>query len=512
LYLVGGAGAYLLHARQRNWIGALDRRFFRERYDAQRILSGVVEEVRRSSSFEEVVPEVLREIASALHPELAALMLSAPGGDLRIITAVGTRVPPLPADSKLLALIRVLEKPVEFASGESIWSRQLPPEESAYLKRSRIEWVFPIKLARERAEALLVLGPKRSEEPYSREDQNLLQAITGSLALLLERAPPPPAPPTGFEECPECGTCYPARTRQCANEGASLEVNPSERTIARRYRLDRRLGEGGMGTVYEAFDFELDRSVALKLIRPDVVAGERAIERFRREARSAAAFSHPNVVTIHDFGVTENSGPYLVMEVLRGCNLRKELDLRGPLDAARALRVLHGICDAVAAAHERGMLHRDLKPENIFLAAGGSDEVAKILDFGLAKQLTDHLEERSATSTTQSGILVGTLRYMSPARLRGEEPNDSWDIWALGVIAYEALAGAYPFGSPQGALDGRFVDISTHLRDAPVELQKFFADMLDGGGGCAHASALAFFVELQAAVTGMLKAAAAVST
>jgi hypothetical protein len=505
LYAAAGIGAYLLHRRQKMWLQALDRRFFRERYDAQRILTGVVEEVRRSASFEQVAPQVLSQIENAVHPEFAALTVREPAGVPRVLASGATGIPPIPADSKLLSLIRLLGRPVEFSPGESGWSRQLPPEESTFLRQTRIEWVFPISLAPGATEALLVLGPKRSEEPYSREDQDLLQTIAGSLALLLERSPALPLP--GFEECPQCGTCFGAGSGRCASDDAKLSFQPFSRMIARRYRLERRLGQGGMGTVYHAFDSELDRRVALKLIRSELVAGVEAAARFRREAKAAAGFSHPNVVTIHDFGVADDERPYLVMELLDGCTLREELNRHGRFGVARALRALRGVCGAVAAAHERGLLHRDLKPENIFLTRTGDDEIAKVLDFGLAKQLAFDSEEQTASVVTEPGVLVGTLRYMSPERLSGEAATESWDIWALGVVAYETLTGAYPFCPPEAGARGRLVEVRTHLPDAPPEWQGFFARALAADRSQRHASAPRFFAELQAVVAGMPESA-----
>jgi tRNA A-37 threonylcarbamoyl transferase component Bud32 len=501
-YAAVGVGAYVLHKRQKMWLQALDRRFFRERYDAQRVLTGVVEEVRRSAGFEQVAPQVLPLIENAVHPEFAALTLRESSGAPRVLASGATGIPPIPTDSKLLSLIRLLGRPVEFSPGETGWSRQLPPEDSTFLRQTRIEWVFPICLAPEGTEALLVLGPKRSEEPYSKEDQDLLQAIAGSLALLLERAPAAP-PLQGFEECPVCGTCFEAGSGRCASDGAKLSFKPFSRMVARRYRLERRLGQGGMGTVYHAFDTELDRSVALKLIRSEVVAGAEAESRFRREAKAAAGFSHPNVVTIHDFGVADDERPYLVMELLDGCTLREELNRHGRFSVARALRALRGVCAAVAAAHERGLLHRDLKPENIFLTSTGDDEVAKVLDFGLAKQLGFDSEARTASVATEPGVLVGTLRYMSPERLGGEAATESWDIWALGVVAYETLTGAYPFTPSDAGPRGRLAEVRIHLPDAPPEWQGFFDRALAPDRSERPASALDFFAEFQAVVAGM---------
>src|SRR5262249_48772412 len=156
------------------------------------------------------------------------------------------------------------------------------------------------------------------EEPYTREDQELLSAIASSLALLLERPAVRPEIARRFVECPECGVCYDSGASHCSREGAPLASVRLPRRIAERYLLDRRLGSGGMGTVYAAVDLALERRVAVKVIREDRVGSVEAAERFRREARASASFSHPNVVTIHDFGVLGGTRAFLVMELLEG--------------------------------------------------------------------------------------------------------------------------------------------------------------------------------------------------
>ena len=170
-----------------------------------------------------------------------------------------------------------------------------------------------------------------------------------------------------------------------------------------------------------------------------------AIGRFRREAKAAAGLSHPHVVTVHDFGAPKDDRAYLVMERLQGRSLREELQARGPLEPARVMRILHGVWAAVTLAHQRRLLHRDLKPENIFLAQGEDGEVAKILDFGLVRPLSPGATD--SVAHTAPGALIGTIAYMSPEQRRGESPAESWDSWALAVVAFEMLAGARPFAT-----------------------------------------------------------------
>ncbi len=427
VYLALAAVAWALHARQGHWLEALDRRFFRERYDAQQLLRGVVDEVRRATGFDTAAARVVERVATALHPEYAAVLVRGPQQEaFRALAVAGPRPVTqlaLPATSKLVWLLRLLDRPVEVSPGDSGWlARQLPSNETGPLRAARIEWLFPIALSEQQDEALLAVGPKLSEEPYSSEDQDLLGAITGSLALLLER-------------------------RTDAGQAATGPAPPPPELLAQRYRLQQPLGQGGMGTVYEASDTTLDRVVAVKLLRPELGLDPEALARFRREARAAAGFSHPNVVVVHDFGVAEDGRPYLVMERLRGRTLREELRREGRLAPARAAAVLRAVARAVDAAHGRQLLHRDLKPENVMLSEDGEDEVPKVLDFGIAKSFAPPTGTVTLGGTTP-GLIVGTPPYLAPGQVQGEEPSPAWDLWALSVMAYELLAGGYPFPAP----------------------------------------------------------------
>jgi len=188
-----------------------------------------------------------------------------------------------------------------------------------------------------------------------------------------------------------------------------------------------------MGTVYAAVDTALERRVAAKVLREDLVEGRIAAQRFQSEAQLVAGLAHPNVVTVHDIGMAGGRA-FFIMELLEGETLRAELLRAGSLDPARALSVMRGICAAVEAAHQRQMIHRDLKPENIFLCA---NSVPKVLDFGLAKAL----ERTGGPLLTEAGTVAGTRPYMAPEHLRGDEPSPDWDLWALAVIALEMVTG-----------------------------------------------------------------------
>jgi len=501
--------AFLTHLKRQNWMEALDRRFFREHYDAHRLLREVAEEIREARSFGQVAPRVVTHIETALHPEFVDLLSREPHEpDFKILAAAPPEhaLPAFPAENKLVALVRLLRKPIEVPQTATGWLKeQLPPTEMAFLQRTRVELFVPIATSVDRPEAVLALGPKRSEEPYSREDLDLLVAITTSLAMLLEKPLVAGRARTDvFDECPQCGACYEHGAVQCSRDKARLVPMILPRLLAGRYHLEQRLGRGGMGIVYAASDSTLERRVAVKVIREELVGSAEAAERFRREARVAANFTHPNVVTVYDFGV---AGPraFLVMELLEGRSLREALRGHNRFLPARALPLLQDVCTALEAAHLQRLVHRDLKPENIFLVARQSGETAKLLDFGLAKFLpvpTDQL-----TTDTAPGVVLGTPRYMSPEQRRGGEARPAWDLWALAIVAYEMLTGAYPFDLESSANwlgagpVARFSPVAAHLPEAPRLWQGFFEHSFAPDPAERPQSVQMLFSELQSALS-----------
>jgi tRNA A-37 threonylcarbamoyl transferase component Bud32 len=485
VYAVVAGLAWTAHHQRTRWLDALDRRFFRERYDAQRLMLRVVEEIRRAEGLEGIAPNVVAHVASALHPEYVALLVREPGERAyRTLASVPAGGIPLSlsGESKMAALVRLLGKPLDVGPGQSGWIRQqLPAEEADLVRCARAGLLVPVATPAAGPEVLLALGVKRSEEPYSGEDQAFLSAVAANLGLLVDR-PSPGRPADSFAECPRCGACEDTGAAVCVHDGAVLARVRLPRLLAQRYRLDRRLGRGGMGTVYEAFDTALDRNVAVKVVREDLLGSESAANRFRLEARAAAGFSHPNVVTIHDFGVAQETHAFLVMELLRGVTLREELRAQQRLSPARTTAILRDLAAAVDAAHDRQLVHRDLKPENVFLAGTAANQV-KLLDFGLAKFVAGGADVETAAATG-AGVVVGTVHYMGPEQLRGLPADVSCDLWAIAVMAYEMLAGALPFSGATAAdyqsavLSGRFTSILGYLPEAPARLQEFFANAL----------------------------------
>ena len=313
------------------------------------------------------------------------------------------------------------------------------------LATRRVELLVPIvsQVSGGKPVALLVLGPRRSEEPYNEEDLDLLGTIAHALGLLLDR-PSADAAPESLAECESCGRCFDSTAGVCAHDSQRLTPMRGARVLNGRYRLDRRLGRGGMGAVYAAVDEALERPVAVKLIRDDLVGSVDLNARFRHEARAAAGFAHPHVVRVYDFGVDRDARAFLVMELLEGQTLRQRLAPRAPLDRSEVLHILRGVCSAISAAHTQGLVHRDLKPENIFLQRHDNGVLPKVLDFGLAKAFGAQWPHDRAKGT-DAGVLVGTLEYMAPEQAAGDVVSPAWDIWALGVITHEMLTGRHPF-------------------------------------------------------------------
>jgi serine/threonine protein kinase len=212
--------------------------------------------------------------------------------------------------------------------------------------------------------------------------------------------------------------------------------------VARKYRLEAPLGEGGMGVVWRAFNLQLEVAVAIKLLHPELHSAEFG-ERLRTEARAAAKLVHPSIVRVFDIGEAESGDPFIVMELLNGESLGDVL-YRGPLSATRAVQLLLPIAEALSLAHSRGVVHRDLKPDNIFIAVEGEATQPKLLDFGIAK-LTSNAPDRDVEST-QTGRLLGSPGYMSPEQASGHQDIDHRsDIWSFCVVLYEALSGVAPF-------------------------------------------------------------------
>jgi serine/threonine protein kinase len=206
------------------------------------------------------------------------------------------------------------------------------------------------------------------------------------------------------------------------------------------YEVTQMLGRGGMGAVYMGRQISLDRPVAIKILSNELESKDPSFaERFKNEARAMAKLSHPGIVAVHDFGQTSTGLLYIVMEFIEGTDVQKMITASGRLHTEHAMAITAHVCDALAYAHERGIIHRDIKPANIMV---GYDGVVKVADFGLAK-----IDKGGATGLTQSGIAMGTLHYMAPEVLvLGSAVDQRADIYAVGVMLYQMLTGKVPQG------------------------------------------------------------------
>jgi serine/threonine protein kinase len=242
-------------------------------------------------------------------------------------------------------------------------------------------------------------------------------------------------------------------------------------TLAGKYKIIKKLGEGGMGSVYQAQQQPIERMVAVKVLLGKLAQDEVAVKRFEQEARAVSRMQHPNTVTIFDYGKTEDERLYIVMEYLRGRTLSEALrQTQGAgLDARRAIHVTRQVAASLHDAHAAGIIHRDLKPDNIFLTEmGGTKDFVKVLDFGVAKMADDG----NAGTLTQTGMIFGTPKYMSPEQAEGKPIDFRADIYAIGVVLYEMLVGRPPF-----LADTPVALLLKHISEPPAPFRRLRPDL-----------------------------------
>lgn len=265
-----------------------------------------------------------------------------------------------------------------------------------------------------------------------------------------------------MKKCPKCGVEYSDQTTLCPSDGVVLEKEGDSllgATLAGKYRIDERLSEGGMGTVYRGTHVLMDKTVAIKVLRPSLAADEKIVARFSREARAASRISHPNALSVTDFGEDESGHVFLVMEFLSGRTLKQLIRDEGPLPLPRVVDITRQIGDALNAAHSQGVVHRDLKSDNIMLLDMMGGDHAKVLDFGIAK--INEPDGAIDTNLTAPNLVIGTPQYMSPEQCSQDSEIDARsDIYSLGVILYEMLVGHVPFSG-----DSPTIVMMKHLQD-----------------------------------------------
>ena len=514
LQLVSGSGLPLLAAavialgvtfRMRGRaLEAVDRRFFREQYDARGILNALVDRCRKATTIDELVSLVCRDLDRALHVDYVTMLLMTSDGT--VLRSPDGRIRPLSRSSGLALLAQgdSTSLIVDLETADSTL-RRLPEDERNWLADSGFQLLVPLNATDGSLHGLIGLGRKRSELPYSREDRQLLEAIGASVSLTVENrrlresgatTPKPTrlgaAPWLAVDdgrpavECETCGRVYPSETSIC-DCGGSLEPALIPFVLGGKFQFDRRLGRGGMGVVYRAVDMDLGRHVAIKTL-PHV--GPEDAARLRREARAMASVQHENLAII--FGAETWLGtPLLVVELLMGGTLAALLR-KGPVPWPRAIEIGIALSRGVEHLHRAGVLHCDIKPSNIGFSR---EEVPKLLDFGLATMLRDRV---AAGTTTRSGRLGGRListltpgrmershfggtpLYMSPEAIDGAPPQTSFDVWSLTVVMFEAIAGEPPFDGPTVAAiaaavrRGKVPDIRTRTASCPQSVASFF--------------------------------------
>jgi serine/threonine protein kinase len=282
-------------------------------------------------------------------------------------------------------------------------------------------------------------------------------------------------------KCPECSAVFTEVHTFCPIDGKTLVAVPKierkedkliGKKIDGRYEVKGLIGEGGMGSVYEVRHVGLDRSFALKILRREYGSDKTSVERFLQEARVAAAIEHEHLVAVTDFGevdgrlvpkLGDKTLPYFVMEKLEGESLAALLRREGKLDTDRAVRIAYECALGLTAMHAGGVIHRDLKPHNVFMVRRGEREQVKLLDFGVAKVL-------GASRLTKTGTVFGTPYYMSPEQAGGDEVDGRADVYSLGVIIYEMMAGRVPFRA-----DSFMGVLTKHMFEEPEPLEEVTA-------------------------------------
>ncbi len=523
-------GALVASSRQR-LMKSIDRRFFRDAYDSRQILTQLVEKSRRTEDVHALSALLVDELDQALHLEHVAMMLL----DRRsgLFTSPDGRVRPLPRSSTFAELLARDDAPMDIdVTNPHSPLHRLHEEDRLWLGDGGFRLAVPMRGSSGQLLGLLALGDKRSELPFTAEDRALLGAVAAAGVLALERLRVPgladglPTPDAlgrdgapaledrAAFECVPCGEVTSdaaiAGLKVCAC-GGHLVVCPLPLLLNGKFRLERRIGRGGMGLVYRAVDLTLGRAVAIKtlpLVQP------RHTNDLRREARAMAAASHPGLLVIHE--VTAWRGvPVLIVEYLAGGTLADRLR-SGPQPLADVVDMGVALTDALSHLHARGLLHGDIKPSNIGFTLQGTP---KLLDFGLSR-LLGRARAMHPDSTTRAGgeedlpivnvlgstldadgrshIGAGTPAYMSPEAILQERDSPAFDLWSLAVVLFEALAGEHPFRRDTVAETfatihaSAGVELRRYRPDAPNQLVELFRDALSPHSHSRPRSSAAF--------------------
>jgi hypothetical protein len=273
-------------------------------------------------------------------------------------------------------------------------------------------------------------------------------------------APVTSAPVASAPAASTAAAAAPVRAAVGVRPAAQPLENLIGRTLNHRYLVGDKVGEGGFGAVFRGKQLATGREVALKILHPHNVSDETIVARFRREAEACSKLRDPHTVTTYDFDETPDGILYLAMELLRGQSLHQVQKAEGPLGYERVLKILDQVAASLSEAHLNGIVHRDMKPENVFIESRDGQDHVKVLDFGIAKVVSD---ERQVPALTAVGQTLGTLEFMSPEQLRGQKLDGRSDLYALGMMSYEMLTGILPFASAKSPID----IINFHMRSEP---------------------------------------------
>jgi serine/threonine-protein kinase len=309
--------------------------------------------------------------------------------------------------------------------------------------------------------------------------------------------------------CPKCNKSFPLDLTFCPDDQERLIVVRGElltegAVIDERYRILGLLGKGGMGAVYRAYQLLMDREVAFKVLKSDM-GDPSVVKRFFIEAKSASRLTHPNTITIFDFGQTKEGLLYMAMELVKGQSLAKLIKDGGPMPAERCVHIVGQICDSISEAHAQGIIHRDLKPDNILIEVKDwNPDFVKVLDFGIAKLVGGS----DGTAVTKTGIVCGTPQYMSPEAITGQAVTPAADLYSLGIILYEMLSGVPPFQAetPMKLLLSHLNEQPKSLVvpgtniEIPVQLDRFIMRVLSKKPEARPATARQFKEELLASL------------
>ncbi len=344
----------------------------------------------------ELTALVVQQIDAALHPTMVAVLVAGvePGTLVPVSVLHGT-ADTLDERGGIGTMLTWSDTPLDLdLADERSAAGRLPPDEVEWLRCTGAVLFVPLSASEGGTRQLLgalVLGGKRSEEPYTADDRALLSSIAAQVGLGLDVArlrrrqtlaaegrsatALPTNLPTGaggagewlVAECQVCGTCHDSDVADVFEGRDGAQARATAAVVDAKYRVDRVLGRGGMGAVYCAHDMRLERDVAIKVVRAELLSDPDARTRFRREAQLVARLQHPGIVSVFDYGTLPDGAAFLVMEYVRGRDLRAVLRADGPMAPDRVARLLHAIAGPVDSAHQLGVLHRDLKPENILL-------------------------------------------------------------------------------------------------------------------------------------------------